>query len=314
MKNIYTVMAVILLISMILIPITATGNPKKSEKTISVSATPKKATDSFLIYNKEQNQIEKISADEYILGVLAFEIPTEYKPEAIKAIAVAAYTYAVYKKEKSKEEYDLTSDPSADQGYFNAEQRKEKWGDKQKEYENIFKTEIKKVLGETVQYNNKPVLAVYHAVSGGKTESAKNVWGKDYPYLQSVESTGDLLYPDYLTEKAISADDFCNLLADTVSLSGEPSEWLGKANVSSSGTVITQTVGGTEISGEKMRAVFKIRSANFDLSYGNGAFTFTVRGYGHGVGMSQYGANYFAGQNKTYKEILQWYYTGCTVS
>ena len=157
-------------------------------------------------------------------------------------------------------------------------------------------------------------MAVYHAISAGKTETAKNVWGTDYPYLQSENSVCDLLSPDFYSEVNVSVDDFIKKITELgVEISGETANIIGKCNKSPSGTVLDIELCGNKITGAKIREAFELRSSAFDVVFKNNNFVFTVSGYGHGVGMSQFGANYLAKQGSDYKEIITTYYRGCEI-
>ena len=317
MKNLYFVLIIVLMAGIMLLPLTAVSAAK--ENVGGASSGEKKpitTTDSFLIYDPESKEVSEVPAADYVFGVVAAEMPASYQPEALKAQAVAAYTYACYKRQSRIDtggKYDLSADSSDDQGFLSTDKLTEKWGDKAGEYTEKITAAVSEVLGYMITYEGKPVFAAYHAISGGKTESAGNVWTKDYPYLKPVDSVGDLLCPTYLSEATFSAEDFAKAAASLCNLTGDPSGWIGEPQRSDSGTVLSYPLGGTKVTGKKMREAFSLRSANFDLTFANGTFTFTVRGYGHGVGMSQYGANYMALQGNTFIEILAWYYTGCTL-
>ena len=172
---------------------------------------------------------------------------------------------------------------------------------------------VQAVSGIALLYNGEPADAVYHSISAGKTESAEVVWGSAVPYLVPVESVGDLLAPDYLSSATFTPDELREKLSTLCALEGEPADWIGECDYSSSGTVKTIQLAGVTLTGQQIRSALELRSANFDLTYQEGSFVFTVRGYGHGVGMSQYGAQCMAQQGSSYTEILSWYYPGCTV-
>ncbi|MDR2686496.1 MAG: SpoIID/LytB domain-containing protein, partial [Oscillospiraceae bacterium] len=172
------------------------------------------------------------------------------------------------------------------------------------------------VLGQAVTWEGRPIFAAYCAVSGGKTESAANYWGDDFPYLQSVDSPGDKLSPDYSKTVTLLPEDVKKALgkAQGVKLGKDPSAWFGAPERSGAGAVLAVEVGGKTLSGRAVRELLGLRSANFTVGYKNGAFEVKCLGYGHGVGMSQYGADFMARQGSGYKEILEHYYTGCEVA
>ena len=190
---------------------------------------------------------------------------------------------------------------------------REKWGNDADTYENKIKTAIKSVAGKKITYNSKVILAVYHAISSGNTESALDIWGGSYDYLVSVESLGDKLSPNYLTTAEFSVEDLKTKLSSIAQFSGEPKDYFGEITRTGSGSVRTVNLCGKTLSGSDIRAALDLRSANFEVGFSTDKFIFTVKGYGHGIGMSQYGAHYMAMQGKTYEEILKHYYKGCEI-
>ncbi|MDD4699856.1 MAG: stage II sporulation protein D [Oscillospiraceae bacterium] len=319
MKALYFSIAIITFFSMMLLPLFAIekNNDIKNLNNSSDIALIDK-NDEFLVLDSTSNKVSGITAKDYIVGVLSAEISPSYSTEAIKAQAVASYTYACKKRNdriSSGGEYDVSTDSNTCQAFLSSADAKEKWGDKADEYLKIFEDAYKSVEGYVIKYDGNPILAAYHCISGGKTESALNVWGSDYPYLISVESIGDLLSPDYLSEITLSADEFRVAAATAgVTLGDNPTGWINEPTRSDSGTVLKYTLGDKVLTGREMRTAFSLRSANFDLTYSDNTLKFVVRGYGHGVGMSQNGANYMALQGGTFLEILCWYYPGCQMS
>ena len=143
------------------------------------------------------------------------------------------------------------------------------------------------------------------------------VWGSDVPYLQSVESYGEQAARRYASEAEFSAEEFRDkilALAPDADLTGEPDGWLGAVSHTEGGGVDVITIGGAELTGVQMRAAFALNSTQFTLEFADGAFHFSVLGYGHRVGMSQYGANYMAQQGYSYRVILPYYYRGAQIT
>lgn len=309
MKNLYGWISLFLAFVLLLFPLI----PGKPKAAVAAGATPKPDSGvTFRFKDKDTGEISEISARDYLLGVVSAEMPAAYHIEALKAQAVAAYTFALWRKaENKKEDYDITGDSSLDQAYINKAGREKKWGESEEEYTNKILSAIDAVLGQQVTYNGKTAHTLYTAISGGKTESAKNIWGSDYPYLTPVESVGDLLSPNYLSSATLTEAEIKEKLPEIASV--DVTEWFSSPTYSDSGTVLNMTFGDLKLKGTKIRFALNLRSANFDVTAKDGKFIFTVRGYGHGVGMSQYGANYMAQQGSSYKEILTWYYKGCSV-
>lgn len=261
----------------------------------------------------DDDRVENIEETDYICSVVAAEMPASYESEALKAQAVAAYTYACFKRNsRQNEKYDVTASSQSDQAYITMEDVRKRWGDKADEYEKKIRSAVESVIGYKITYNGAPIFAAFHAISSGKTETGKNVWGVGYEYLTSVESIGDLIAEGYLSSVTFTEDEF-KKKAETleITLTGDASKWLGEAKRTDTGMVSEYTLGGKTVKGTDVRKAFGLRSANFDLAFADGKFTFTVRGYGHGVGMSQNGANYMARQGSTFLEILSWYYPEC---
>lgn len=316
MKKIFCC-SLLVLASILVLPLGVMKKPETDATTPAAAITPQKEPDTadvFRVLDNDAKTVTEMTAKEYIFGVLAAEMPALYDEEALKAQAVAAYTFACYRRaENADKDYDITTDFTSDQSFITEQKAREKWGEKAEEYCKKLKNAAEKVEGLAVTYDGKPILAVYHAVSSGKTEEGKNVWGGDYPYLKSVASPCDTLAPDYISKAVFSAEEVKSRLSGKCDLSGEPSGWFGKTECTPSGTVTGIAAGGAKLSGSEIRAALSLRSSNFEISYKDGEFTFTVYGYGHGVGMSQFGADYMAKQGSGFKEILLHYYSGCKV-
>lgn len=272
------------------------------------------ATDSFRIKRSASGNIEVISADEYIRGVLCGEMPSSFSDEALKAQAVAAYTFACRRRQvNSAAGYDITDDYTVDQCYISEAEAKEKWGEGADATLERYKDLVSEVSGYMVTYNDTAALTVYHAMSGGKTQNAADVWGGTLPYLRSVDSPGDAAAANYISTVKFSADEVSKRLEKLVKTSGEPSGWFGTAKRTEADYVNSIPVCGKSITGAQLRAALELRSTCFDTEFSEGQFVFTVRGSGHGVGMSQTGADAMAKQGSGYKEILCHYYPGCEV-
>ena len=282
--------------------------------TLTPSPTAAEVQDAFLVYYPESGEIEEVSRLDYVVGVLAGEMSPDAPQEALKAQAVAAYTYALYKRSIRLEgngEYDLSCDSSADQKYLNKTEQVALWQENYSKNRKLLEDAARAVEGVVITFSGKPILALYHAVSSGKTETAKNIWGADYPYLQSVESAPCLLSPNYLSEVVFTPYDFADKALDLgITLVGEPQDWLSEPERSYAGYVVEYTLSAHKVSGSDMRSAFGLASTNFELQYLNEKFYFTVKGWGHGVGMSQFGAIYMAEQGSSYEQILVHYYKG----
>ena len=314
----YLILCSVLMAAMIILPLTTMEKPKK---TVIVSNKPSVNTESDIIsvMKSESGKVEKTDIKEYTVGALAAEMNLESHDEALKAQAVACYTYALYCKEKVNKDdlngADISDDSKTHQGYLNNEARKKKWGDKYDSYEKKAERLVDEVLGKRMTYDGKPILAAYHDICSGKTESAKTVWGEDIAYLQSVTSDGDRLSPDYETTMGYDKDKFLSAIRiiDGVELPENAEKWIGKTDKTDTGFVRSVEIGGTKVDGNDIKKALGLPSRNFTISCKDGRFTVKIIGNGHMVGMSQYGADYMARQGSDWQEILEHYYTGIKI-
>lgn len=314
MKGYRIVAAVAVFVGAVLFPLFSMKNAKPPKTSGDIKTAI--ADDSFRVYLTGEKETVALSAEEYTLGVVLAEMPVEYEPEALKAQAVVAYTYAKYKSlARADKEYDVTDSHESDQEYLSESEARERFGENYEKYKEKVMSAVKAVKGEILTYGKEPILAVCHSISGGKTESAENVWGGDYPYLIPVESVGDILSSEYLSEVTLSDEQMRSALeALGIKADGSAETWLTDITHTESGYVDTLKICGTEVKGTAFRSAIGLKSANFDFTHSDGRFVFSVRGYGHGVGMSQYGAQFMALQGSSYREILEWYYTGVELS
>lgn len=270
------------------------------------------------VFMSDDEKTEEMDMRDYVIGVVAAEMPASYETEALKAQALVAVTYACYSKKYGDDEYggaDISDDSSRHQGYMTTEQMKEKWGDAYESYYNRIADAADAVIDSVITYQGEPIMAAYHAISAGKTESALNLWGKDIPYLQSTDSEWDKYSSRYSTEVVLTAQELKDIFSDIDSAEfDEDEENRIKINtVSESGTVLEAEVCGVVMTGLELRNLLSLRSPSFTAEYIDGEFVFTVSGYGHGVGMSQNGANAMAKEGKTYEDIISHYYKGTTI-
>lgn len=256
--------------------------------------------------------VSEISVSDYLTGVVAAEMPVSFEPEALKAQSVAARSYLQRSINSPKHEgADICADSSCCQAYLTCEQLKASWGDKYEKYIQKISDAVGATDGEYLSYDGAPALAAFHSSSDGATEDASALWS-DVPYLKSVSSpeTGDSV-PNFISTVELSELDFRDTilyLKPEADMTGDASAWIGKTELSSSGRVASVVIGGVSFTGSELRTLFGLRSTDFELSYNDGKFTFTVHGYGHGIGMSQYGANAMAKKGADYREILAHYY------
>lgn len=287
------------------------------------STKPTDAAAAFRVLDSNSNQVVTIAERDFLIGTLAAEMYPTYHIEALKAQAVAAYTYYSYERTAARAEKDdpaaadFSDVPSTFPEVYNKEGLQKRWGDDFDTYYAKICEAVDAVFGKQILYEGKPIMAAYHALSFDTTEKASVVWGKELPYLQSVPCSGDKLAPAYESTVTFTAEEFSKRLnTDSRKLEGDPAGWIGSdIQRSEAGTVTAITVGGVTLTGRELRQLLDLRSACFTVDYAaDSGFTFHVKGYGHGVGLSQYGADYLARQGADWQEILKYYYTGVAIS
>ena len=265
------------------------------------------------------DQVQEMTLGDYLWGVVAAEMPANFHEEALKAQAAAARTYTVYKllHPSGAHEADLCSDPGCCQAWMSREDRMAAWDASEAE---ALSEKVTRAVTETdgmaVCYGGEPIQAVFHAASDGTTRSAQEVWGTEVAYLQSVTSPEGEEVPNYYSTVQVSASDFAAAVTGAVSgcdLSGAVESWIGEVRYDEAGLSEAVVIGGVEVPTSTLRTLFSLRSSSLTLEAAGDTVTFYVTGYGHGVGMSQYGANALAGQGKGWQEILTWYYSGTAV-
>ncbi len=264
---------------------------------------------------------EQMTLERYLTGVVRGEMPAAFEMEALRAQAAAERSYVYYQlaagRKDTHPDADFCTDHTCCSAYLSETAAREKWGGDFAPWNTRVEQAVSDTDGQVVLYNGRPILAVFHSSSAGRTAAAGDVWSGDLPYLVSVDSPeGEETVPNYystVTFTAAEAKEKLLAAHPELKLSGTPDRWFGAAAENGSGRVETVSVGGTDIEGTELRRIFGLRSACFTVAADSESVTFRVTGYGHGVGMSQYGANQLAREGKTWQEILEWYYTGATV-
>lgn len=264
---------------------------------------------------------EQMTLERYLTGVVRGEMPASFEMEALRAQAAAERSYVYYQlaagRKDAHPDADFCTDHTCCSAYLSETAAREKWGGDFAPWNTRVEQAVSDTDGQVVLYNGRPILAVFHSSSAGRTAAAGDVWSGDLPYLVSVDSPeGEETVPNYYSTVTFSAAEAKEKLLAAhpeLKLSGTPDRWFGAAAENGSGRVETVSVGGTDIEGTELRRIFGLRSACFTVAADSESVTFRVTGYGHGVGMSQYGANQLAREGKTWQEILEWYYTGATV-
>lgn len=300
---------------------------KKDLNQITKYIEENKIKDVIKLKRTNSGKIQEISVSDYLKGVLPAEMPPEYDMEALKAQAVVARTY-LYQKVAAggHKDADICDSPSHCQAYYSTEEilkiwEKSKGWDKPTQEKHAKKVAKAVDLTENivVTYNGEYIRAYFHACSGGKTENVSNIWGKqEIPYLVSVESPGEEDYKNYTSKVKLSVSDLqTKLNKDEVAkcnIDIDRGDIVKILSYTDTGRVDKVEIGGVIYTAEKLRTLLGLRSTNFEVVYENKEVTFNVTGNGHGVGMSQVGANYYASLGYTFDKIITHYYTGVDVT
>ena len=280
------------------------------------------------VYFGDEQITREMNLEEYLVCVVSAEVPAQFHKEAIKAQAVAARTY-IYNKYK-KFTADPTTAPAEHKdaavctdskhccAYYSKEKLAELHGEEwMKQYYDKLCEAVEETAGEVILYQDEPIIAVFHASSGGcRTENSEEVWSSSVPYLVSVESPGEDKREGYNTVVNVSCDEFKRKVNETypeAQLNDDRNTWIGDMSFTKGNSVNYINIGKIALRGTQMRSLFGLKSACFEISMLNDTVTFNVHGSGHGVGMSQHGANIMAQEGKKYKDILKWYYTGVEI-
>ena len=237
---------------------------------------------------------------EELIGILAKEIPTTYEYEAIKAQTVIIRTYISRRKLGVAQKGDLKA--------LTTEEMKNAWGDDYKKYYSLFESAIEATKNEVIYYDNQMIEPVYHRASAGKTRTAKAVYGVDIPYLQPVESAQDQIGEDVVVDKADMVNKLKKDIPDLVAYTEGLENQIQIVKRDESGYITSIQIGNILMTGEKFRTLMNIPSSNFEIEAKEKRIVLKTKGVGHGVGLSQNGANLLAKQGKNYKEILGYYF------
>lgn len=270
-----------------------------------VNNTTNSSVSEITVYRLNGNVI-KLNMTDYLIGVVSSEMPASFNLEALKAQSVLARTYALKAKQTGKKLTDTVST----QSYIDIDQMKNKWGNSFNTYYNKIKNAVENTNGEYLSYNGNYIEALYHSTNNGKTESSLDVFGNYYPYLISVSSEYDKNASSYLRTINMPIDTISNKLG----LNLNNDSVISILSYTDGGNIKEININGNNFSGKKVRELLGLRSTDFDISISDNNANITTRGYGHGVGMSQYGANGMANAGYSYKDILSHYYPGTTLT
>ncbi len=316
--------ALVLILALYLLPIVLRDNPQEAanapeETSQAGTLQPQYTAPDPTLKILNGDQVTEMALSDYLWGVVAAEMPAAFEPEALKAQAVAARTYALRKAEAGSANHpdaDLCTDHTCCQAYITPESAAANWGENAAFYTEKITQAVQETRNQVIRYDGELINAVFHSSSAGSTLDSVEVWGGNVSYLKGVESPEGEEVPNYHSETTIPLEEFTSTFLGAypqADLSGAPESWFSAPDTTASGAVRAITVGGVSVKGTQLRTLFSLRSASFTVSGSEAGVTFQVTGYGHGVGMSQYGANALAKEGKTWQDILAWYYTGVKI-
>ena len=278
--------------------------------------------DTIQLLHQDTGKTEELELDTYLYGVVSAEMPASFEEEALKAQAVVARTYTLYKiinNDGKHGEADICDDSTCCQAWISKENRFARWEESEQE-ENWKKivNAVNSTQGKIITYQGKPINAFFHSNSGGETEAPIEVWGgSGYPYLQSVSTTGEDAYSQYSSEAEFTEEEFVEKIKEVHSnfeINWKEDNCIEVTEYTEGNRVKTIKIGNLELSGVEVRTIFGLRSANFKVTREGGKIKFEVTGYGHGVGMSQTGADSLAKEGKNYEDIIHHFYTDVEIT
>lgn len=261
----------------------------------------------------------EMKLEEYLIGVVAAEMPASFEPEALKAQAVAARTFTLYKANNggcsAHQGADICTESSHCQAYVTKDQMRTNWGGNYDKYFEKISHAVSSTSGEVMLYEGEEIQVFYHASAGGQTENCENVYQEALPYLVSVSSYGEENSSHYYGEVRLSKADFAakmKIFSSSIIIE-DVSSCIGAIKRYESGRVESIEIGNETFTGREIRSIFRLNSTNFTINIDE-TVVFNTIGFGHGVGMSQEGANAMAKNGAGYMEILTHYYTGITIN
>lgn len=304
-------LTLILFLMMIFFPFIALMGGNSTDGTAEPTTT-EEAIETVSVFSDSSGKITEMTAEDYVFGSVCAEMPASFHEEALKAQAVASYTYMKWIKENSDNASsfgaDITDSASVHQAFLTDEALKEKWGTSYEIYRQKVKGAVESVLFEYLSYENETAMIVYHALSSGQTHSAEEVWNSSVPYLKSVTAPGDKLSPDFSETVTLTKAEFVSAFENAEE--NDADKICKNATEDENGYVSELSFGDKTLSKTDIRYAFSLASPYFKLKKDGDSFVFTVYGKGHGIGMSQYSADYMARQGSTYEEILEHFYSG----
>ena len=298
----------------------ATENQIQEEKTSEVNYDYQKYKTIKLLHT-DTGKVEELNIDEYLYGVVSSEMPASYEIEALKAQAIVARTYTIYQAMNNSgkhENADICDNYACCQAWISKEERLAKWAQEEAESNwNKIVDAVNSTSGKIITYEGNPINAFFHANSGGVTESSLNIWGGvDYPYLKSVETVGEDGYTQYSSEVKLTKEELLNKIKEKYPdcvIDFTQQDCIKILEYTTSGRIKTIKFGNKEVAGTEARTLLGLKSTNFNVIIEGENVVFSVIGYGHGVGMSQTGADALAKSGSNYEEIIKHFYTNVEI-
>lgn len=297
------------------VPVVEQASPETEDYTYKEYGTIK-------LFHEKTGEVEELKIDEYLYGVVSAEMPAYFELEALKAQAIVARTYTIYKiinNQGKHEGADICDNSACCQAWITKEDRLARWEESNREdYWNRIVTAVDSTAGKIITYEGNPINAFFHSNSGGSTEVPLNVWGgSGYPYLQVVETAGEDAYSQYNSEVELTKAEVIEKIKAThseIEIDFSAENAIQILERTESGRIKTVKFGNVNLSGVEARTIFGLRSANFTVEILEDKIKFTVIGYGHGVGMSQTGADALAKQGSNFEEIIKHFYVGVEIA
>lgn len=303
------------------LPAVLTAQFKEVSSNIATEEKPIANGYTIKLLHTKTGEIQDIDLEDYLYGVVSAEMPASYEIEALKAQAIVARTYTLYKEKVDRGKHgeaSICDDSNCCQAWISKEDRLARWEETRKnEYWDKIVSAVDTTKGKIITYDSEPINAFFHSNSGGATEAPIDVWGgSGYPYLQTVATVGEDAYSQYSSEIVLSKEELLEKLRQNhpeAEINFEQSDWAYVKEYTNGGRVRSIQMGNVSLSGVEARTIFGLKSANFKVEKDGDNIKFSVVGYGHGVGMSQTGADSLAKEGKTAEEIIHHFYTGVEI-
>lgn len=312
------IITILVVPTLVVVPFAADDSQKdvteevKSNQSEQTEITMGNSPFAVTVMRASTDKVENVPLETYVSRVVASEMPSEFELEALKAQALAARTFIVDHMvgQDNKKKPDVT-DTTAHQVYNNKQELRETMGKDFKQEMHKIKKAVAATKGEIITYNNEPITAAYFSTSNGYTENSEDYWINKTPYLRSVKSPWDKGSPKFLDQKIFTIKQ----VEDALEVDLPKNSALSMKITRTEGKRVDQLkIAGKSYSGKQVREALKLRSSDFEIEQKNGHLIFTTQGFGHGIGMSQYGANGMAKHGKNYKQIIKHYYQGVEIS